>query len=212
MEVIMKARPFFVLLILLALSVAVIAAQGQIIPVAMHKTVKNAMERMKQLDAEDKMLEKQAYNAVSANNSALFARLAEKSEKIKTEKKTLHDETLAALQGTIGQGIAVDIRQDSYTDVFAVKNSVIKQAVWNSGKNPHVTIEMQVVLKRKLTSNERKVPVDFFNGTGRVIRVPFYLSAGTFVFKTDKDQVISFFANPEIPGLADAGYGVIISE
>ena len=208
----MKGRPFFVMLIMLVLSAAIIAAQGQIISLKMHEVVQSALERMKQLDAEDKMLEKQAQHAISTNNSGLYTRLAEKSEKIKSEKKTLHDETLTVLQGMIGQGIEMDIRQESLADVFTVKNSVIKKAVWNSGRNPHVTIEMQVLLKRKLTSAERKVPVDFFNGSGRVVRVPFYLSAGTFVFKTDKGQVVSFFANPEIPGLADAGYGVIVSE
>ena len=212
----MQRNAIFILSIIAAavmLSSAITAAPSQIIPQRMMDLVNNAHSKMQSLEREEKGLEKQAQNAIMNNDRELYAMMAQKNEVIVTRKKKLRQETLVELNNIIGDGIRMPVVQKAYKDTFTIKEAVIKKAVWNPRQDPHVTIEMPVVLKRKIKPAERKYPVDLFSGSdNKVTRVHFYLGAGTFTFKTGKDQVVSLFANPKIPELAGVKYGILTNK
>mgnify|MGYP006286712159 CR=1 FL=1 len=201
------------LIAVVMVSSSINAAQSRIIPQRMVNLVKDAVTQMESLENEQKGLEKQGQNAIMNNDRELYAMVAEKNEKIETKKKKLRQETLVELNNIIGDGIKVPVNQEAYKDIFTIKEAVIKKAVWNPRQDPHVTIEMPVVLKRKIKPEERKYPVDFFGGSdAKVTRVHFYLGAGTFTFKTGKDQVVSLFANPKIPEMVGVTYGIMTNK
>ena len=191
----------------------IIAASSQVVPQKMMDIVSDAVAQMHSLEREGKGLERQAQNAIMNNDSQQYAMLAEKNKKIVTKKEKLRQETLVKLNNIIDDGIKVPVVQKAYKDMFTIKEAVIKKAVWNPGQAPHVTIEMPVALKRKLKPGERKYPVDFFDGSEKnITRVNFYLGAGTFIFKTGKNQVVSLFANPKIPELSGMKYGIMTNK
>ncbi|MFW5862567.1 MAG: hypothetical protein ACOCWZ_09960 [Spirochaetota bacterium] len=191
----------------------IIAASSQVIPQKMMDIVKDAVAQMQTIERDEKGLEKQAQNAIMNNDSKHYTMLAEKNKKIVAKKNKLRQETLVKLNNIIDDGITVPVVQKGYKDMFTIKEAVIKKAVWNPGQSPHVTIEMPVALKRKLKTGERKFHVDFFDGSEKnITRVNFYLGAGTFIFKTGKNQVVSLFANPNIPELFGVKYGILTNE
>lgn len=191
----------------------IIAAPSQVVPQKMMDIVKDAVAQMQTIEREGEGLEKQAQNAIMNNDSKQYAMLAEKNKKIVAKKNKLRKETLVKLNNIIDDGIKVPVVQKGYKDMFTIKDAVIKKAVWNPGQSPHVTIEMPVVLKRKLKTGERKFPVDFFDGSEKnITRVNFYLGAGTFIFKTGKNQVVSLFANPKIPDISGMKYGIMTNK
>lgn len=188
-----------------------IAVYASLLPESIFQISQKAEEKMQSYDNQMKDLNNKAMAAFQKGDETLFASYKSQADALDKKKNKLHKNTLDSINSEIGKGIPINIIQKNYQDIYSIESkAIITKAVWNPQSRPHVTIKLKAKLKKKLTHKTRKFKINFQNDTGKTISEQiFYLSAGTFLFKTKPGMEVEFYGNPKIFQLEGVSKAVI---
>ena len=184
--------------------------RATVLPAGFHgKTAKLETAMNRNRHAQNR-LQIQALQALKDKQIQKVKTLQKNMKKLKKEESGLMESGEAQLTALLKGLPALRARQTGKTEILRLKKATRRKVVWNPKQRPHLTIKLTVVMKKKISSKERKIMVTFRDRKGKTVsRCPFYLAVAQTRYRLKPGQTTYFFGNPKIHTLQRAASLVI---
>lgn len=208
----MKKRILLTPVYICAFMLFVFAASDGIFKDLIEITESASVEKREWLDKRI-LLEKKARIALENGDDDEFVRLQKQILSIDRKIRELKNSALRKLYREINRGIVIPVEQEHYHDAFVAESCRLKESSWKPSESPIVTLEAEVLLRGRLSSDSRTFHMALLSQDGEIVAGTFFhVPVGIGGSNTEEGMTVKLYANPGIFDLHNVDRGVFRRE